>query len=150
MELLEPSTIEAIRFGASWDILDVARIDQGDFEPARLQNLKQRNPVHPSGFHGNRGDATGLQPVGETMQVASKGTKFLDSLGVAISGHTDPMLLRPHIDASGVRMDDRQILGGGCMLRAFFRHMGLQSGVEGESKESFCARIPLEEAYCEG
>src|SRR5262249_18612875 len=141
---------EAIRFGASRDILDVASLDQGDFEPARLKNLKQRNPVHPSGFHDNRGDATGLQPVGETMQVASKGTKFLNRLGIAICGHTDPMLLRPHIDAGGMRMDDRHMLGGGWMLLTFFRHMCLQSGVEGESKESVGARISLEEAHCEG
>ena len=52
MELLPPSTIEAIRFGAARDILDMARIDEGDRKPAGRKHLKQRNPVYPSRFHG--------------------------------------------------------------------------------------------------
>ena len=59
MQPLEPSTIKAIRLRAARDILDVARIDQGDGESAGLETLKQWNPVHPSGFHGDCGDTTG-------------------------------------------------------------------------------------------
>jgi hypothetical protein len=71
------------------------------------------------------------------MQVAGKGAKFLDGLGIAIGGDTDPMLFRPHIDASGMRMDDEHIVGHGLGLLAFFGHRFLQSGAErGEQGET--------------
>jgi hypothetical protein len=40
MELLQPSTIKAIRFGASRDILDVAGVDQSHLKATGLKNLK--------------------------------------------------------------------------------------------------------------
>ena len=134
MQPLQPSTIETIRFRTARDILDVACIDEGDRKPAGLKNLKQRNPVHPSGFHGDGSDTTGFQPVGQTMQVTGKGATFLDRLGIAICGHTDPMLLSTHIDAGGMRMDERHILGKGRGFLAFFGHTFLQSGAEREEQ----------------
>jgi len=43
---LEPPTIEAIRFRASWHLLDVTGIDQSDLKAAGFEHLKQGNPVH--------------------------------------------------------------------------------------------------------
>ena len=46
-------------------ILEMARIDEEHLEAAGLQDLVDRNPVHPGGFHGHTGHATGRQPIGE-------------------------------------------------------------------------------------
>ena len=64
------------------------------------------------------------------MQVTGKGANLLDRLGIAVRGHTDPMLLSAHIDAGGMRMDDGHVLGRGRVLLTFFRHTFLQSGEE--------------------
>ena len=130
LQPLPPSTIEAICCRASRHVLDVAGIDQGDCKPAGLKHLKQRNPVHPCRFHDNGGDATGGQPIGQTREVTRQGAQFLDRLGIAIGGDADPMLLSPHIDAGGMRMDHGHHLGRGRILLAFFRHTFLQSGAE--------------------
>jgi hypothetical protein len=137
MQLLEPATIEAIRFRAPRHIFDVARIDEGNLKASGLQNLKERDPVYPGGFHHDCRNPTGRSPGGEPMQVAGKRAQFLDGLGIAIGGDTDPMFFRPHIDASGMRMDDEHILGHGLGLLAFVGHMFLQSGAErGEQGET--------------
>ena len=54
------------------------------------------------------------------MQVTGKRTTFLDRLGIAIRGHTDPVLLSSHINAGGMRVDEGHMLEGGCGLLAFF------------------------------
>jgi hypothetical protein len=47
MELLQPLRIVHVRLPPG-DVLDVARVDQQHLEPARFENLKDRNPVHAS------------------------------------------------------------------------------------------------------
>jgi hypothetical protein len=106
MQLLEPSTIEAIGFRTPRDIFDVARMNEGDLKASGLKDLKQRNPVHPSGFHHDGGNPASGSPIREPMQVAGKGAQFLDRLGVAICRDTYPVLCRPDIDARGIRMDE--------------------------------------------
>src|SRR6266446_6651615 len=69
------------------------------------------------------------------MQITGKRAKFLDRLGIAIRGHTDPVLLSPHIDAGGMWVENGHIVGRGCVLLAFFSHTFfghtfLQSGSE--------------------
>jgi hypothetical protein len=128
MELLQPSTIKAIGFWASRDILDVAGVDQGHLKATSLKNLKQRNPVYARRFHHDRRDPTGCQPVGETIQITGKGTKFLDRLAITVCRHTDPMLLSAHIDACGMGMNKGHVLGSGFGLLAFVGHRCLQSG----------------------
>jgi len=59
MQLLEPSTIEAIRFRTPRDIFDVAGIDESDLKASGLEDLKQWNPVHPGGFHHDCGNPAG-------------------------------------------------------------------------------------------
>ena len=62
-QLLEPPTIEAIRFWASRHVLDVAGIDQGDRQPAGRAELPHWHPVHARGFPSHRSDMTGREPV---------------------------------------------------------------------------------------
>ena len=55
MQLLEPSTIEAIRCRAPRHIFDVSRIDEGDLKASGLQNLEAWEPGDPGGFpHAGR------------------------------------------------------------------------------------------------
>jgi hypothetical protein len=137
LQLLEPSTVEAIRFRAPRHIFDVSRIDEGDRKASGLQNLEEWAPVYPGGFHHDGRQPTGREPGGEPRQVAGKRAQFLDGLGLAIGGDTDPRLFRPHIDASGMRMDAEHMLGHGLGLLAFFGHTFLQSGAErGEQGET--------------
>src|SRR5213080_3408740 len=68
------------------------------------------------------------------MQVTGKRTQFLDRLGIAVRGHTDPVCLSPHINAGGMRVDEGHMLEGGRVLLAFFRHTFLQSGGEREEQ----------------
>jgi len=45
MELLQPLRIIHIRLPTG-DVLDVARVDQQHLESPRVEDLKDRNPVH--------------------------------------------------------------------------------------------------------
>src|SRR5262249_61237402 len=56
--------------------------------------------------------------------------KFLDRLGIALRGHTDPVLLSSHIDACGMWMEKGHIFECARVLLAFFSHTCLQSGEE--------------------
>ena len=47
MQLLEPSTIEAIGFRTPRDIFGVARMNKGDLTASGLKDVKQGNPVTP-------------------------------------------------------------------------------------------------------
>lgn len=130
MQPLQPSTIAASRFRASRDSLDVTSLDEGACKPTGCKKLKQGHPGHPRGCHDDRGDPTGRQPIGQPMQVTGKRAKFLDGLGIAIGGHTDPVLFSPDIDAGGMRVDDGHSLDSGRVRLALFRHTFLQSGAE--------------------
>jgi hypothetical protein len=130
MELLPPSTIEAIGFRTARHVLGVACIDESDLEASGLEALKQWEPVYSRRFHDDRGAPTGGQPIGQTMQVTGKGTKFLNRVGIAIGGDAAPMLLSPYIDAGGMWVDEGHRLGRGRVLLAFFRQTFLQSGAE--------------------
>lgn len=149
MQLLEPPTIQAIRFRAARDMLDVTSIDQGDRKPAGLEHLKERDPVHPGGFHGDCSDTTGRSPVRQTMQVTGKGAQCLDRLGIAIGGYTDPMLFSPHIDAGGMRMKDGQVVGSGLVLLAFCGQRFLQSGEE-RGEQGKTGILPSKDTMGEG
>src|SRR5712691_5501039 len=45
LELVPPSTIEAIRCGAARDMLDMAGVDEGNRKPAGLEDLQEGHPV---------------------------------------------------------------------------------------------------------
>jgi hypothetical protein len=64
------------------------------------------------------------------VPVSGQRAKFLDSLGIAIRGHTAPVLLSPHIDASSMRVEEGHMFGHGLVLLACLGHMFLPSGAE--------------------
>src|SRR3989338_4768851 len=51
-------------------------VDEQDGEAARFQQLEQRNPVHAGGFHGDRVDAAGFEPVGQGVEVDREAPKL--------------------------------------------------------------------------
>jgi hypothetical protein len=137
MELVQPSTIKAIRFGASRAMLDVAGVDHSNLKAPGRTHRKAWHPVYARRFHHDRGAPTGRQPVGEPIHVTGKGTKFLDRFALTVCRHTDPMLLSSHLEAGGMGMHEGQVLGSGLGLLAFVGHMCLQSGYRwGRAKEN--------------
>jgi hypothetical protein len=130
LERVPPSTIAAIRCGTARDMLDMAGVAPGNRKPAGLADLQEGNPVHAGGCHRHRGDTTGRSPISQTRQVAGKRAQCLHRLGLAIGGHTDPMRLRSHINAGGMPVEHRQVLGSGWVLLAFFGQTFLQTGSE--------------------
>jgi hypothetical protein len=111
MQALEPLAIEPIGFRSAGDALRLAGIDQEDLPPPALSQFKQGNPVDPSGFHGDRGDPTVEEPVGEGFKVGSEGAETTHGLGVAIRRHSDPVLGFADVDASGMGVTDLEGFG---------------------------------------
>ena len=64
VQLLNPLAIEHVAL-ATGHMLEMPTIDQKHFEAARFEHFKDRNPVDARGFHGDRVDATGDQPIGQ-------------------------------------------------------------------------------------
>src|SRR5262249_15854520 len=94
-------------------------LDQPDLKAAGLQQLVQRDPVDASRFHGHRGDAALLQPVGDGKQVAGIGPEAANVAGQTTvragrrwpdargwdAGHVH---IRMHVNAGGVGVEDGQ------------------------------------------
>ncbi len=104
MQLLEPLRVIDVRL-PPWHLLDVAGIDQHDLEAASLKDLEYGNPVHARGFHGDRRDPDGMQPVGERVQVTTKRREGPDRCRVTVRCNRHDVMCRPDIDTGGVRID---------------------------------------------
>jgi hypothetical protein len=81
-QLLQPLAVQHVGL-APRDVLDVARVDQQHREAARLEQLKQSNPVHPGGFHRHRIHPAGLEPIGQGVQVDGEAGKLAFSSRVS-------------------------------------------------------------------
>jgi hypothetical protein len=64
---LQRLAIEHLALGPAWDMPRLARLDQQHFEAARLQQLKQWDPVDAGRFHDDGPDAAGRQPIGQEL-----------------------------------------------------------------------------------
>ena len=111
MQALQPLAIEPIGFRAARDALGWARVDQEHLQALGLSQFKQGNPVDPGGLHGDGGDATGEEPVGEGVEGGGAGAETADGLGVAARGHGNPVLRLANVDASGVGVVDLEGVG---------------------------------------
>jgi hypothetical protein len=83
VQLLEPLRVIHVRL-PSRHLLDIAGIDQHDFEPAGLKDLEHGNPVHTRGLHRDGRDTDGVQPVGERVQVTTEGAERPDRCRVPV------------------------------------------------------------------
>ena len=111
MQALQPLAIEPIGFRSAGDALGLAGIDQEDLHAPGFQEFKEGNPVDPGGFHGDGGDATVDEPVGQGVEVGGEGAETAHGLGVAPRGHGDPVLGFADVDASGVGVADLEGVG---------------------------------------
>ena len=99
---LPPRAIEPIGFGAAGDALGLAGIDQEHLQASGLSQFTQGNPVDPSGFHGDSGDAPVDEPIGQGGKSSGEGADTAHGLGVAPRGHGDPGLGFADVEARGV------------------------------------------------
>ena len=108
MELLKPLGILYIALAAR-DMLNVARIHEQDLEASSFQQLEDRNPVHARRFHGDRRDASCLEPIGQSMKIAAERPEGPHRLFIAVGGHGDDMERRPDIEPSRIRVDRAEL-----------------------------------------
>ena len=83
MQLPQPLTVFDVALAAG-DMFDVAGVDEQDFDPAGFEDVGDRDPVDPSGLHGDARDATREEPVGEALEVGGEGPEGLDGRGVQV------------------------------------------------------------------
>ena len=101
VEFAQPLRVLDIAFAAR-HVLDVARVDEQNLEPARLEDVVDRDPVDPGGFHGDTGDATGNEPVGQPLEVGGEGAERLHRGRVPIGRDRHEMVGRATVDAGDI------------------------------------------------
>ena len=79
-------------------------VDQKDLQSPRLQDLKERDPVHSCRFHRHRLNVAGFQPVCSGVQVFGECREMANRLRIAIRRHGDVDLGGPYIYAGGIRV----------------------------------------------
>jgi hypothetical protein len=93
-------------------MLEVPTVDQVNFEAARFEQIEDRNPIHASGFHGDRVDATGHQPIRQGLQIDREGAKDADIFGGTVRRDAGPDFTGSDVQTGGVRMNDFQVFNG--------------------------------------
>ena len=104
VEILEPLTVLDVGLAAG-EILAMTGIDQADLEASRIEDLEEGNPIDAGGFHGDGGDATGLEPVAQAEQRIGEGRKRTDRFGVGVGRDGDPDFAGTDVDAGGVEVE---------------------------------------------
>src|ERR1700719_3743858 len=107
MQILQPLAIGYVGL-ASRNILYVVGVDQEDLEPSRLQDLKQRDPVHSRRFHGYGLDVARLQPGRRRVQVFRERRETSHRLRISIPRHRDIDLRRSDIYTRSIQVQARQ------------------------------------------
>ncbi|MCY1528338.1 hypothetical protein D9M68_634390 [compost metagenome] len=88
----------------------VARIGQHHVQTVTLENLVDRNPIHPGRLHRHRGDSQLDQPIGHALQVGGKRLEGLHRLFGEIDGHCHHMEARTDVDAGRTLVNHWQTL----------------------------------------
>ena len=104
VELAQPLTVLDIALAAG-DVFDVPGVDEQDLETPRFEDVVDRNPVDPGGFHGDAGDATRDEPVGQALEVRGEGPEGLDGGRVPIGRHGDVVLGRAAVDTGDIDLN---------------------------------------------
>ena len=112
VQLLQPLAVHDIGLAAG-DVLHMTRVDEHHVEAAGFEDLVERNPVDPGGFHRHSSDAAGGKPVGEAMEIRREGRERAHRSRLTIGRDGDIMLLGSAIDAGGIRVDALQQRGVG-------------------------------------
>jgi hypothetical protein len=109
VELLDPLTVEHVSLAAR-DVLHATGIDEADLEEAFFEDLEEGDPVDAGGLHGDGGDATGGEPVGEGVEVGGEGFEFADVLPMGIGAGRDggEVGVGADVDAGGMGVELRE------------------------------------------
>ena len=113
VELAQPLTVLDITLPTR-HVLDVAGVDEQDREPARLEDVVDRDPIDAGGFHGDTGDATGDEPVGQPLEVGGEGPERLHRGRVPIGRDGHEMVGRATVDAGDIDLQALENRRGGA------------------------------------
>jgi hypothetical protein len=86
------------------NVLDMAGVDQANFNAVSLQHLKKWNPVNPSRFHGDGLDLTLLKPVAQGLQIMGEYPEAAHRTLIPIRRHRYPMGAGSHIDSGSIEV----------------------------------------------
>ena len=87
MKTLQPLCVTDVGLAAG-NVFGVPGIDQRHREPALFQDLVDRNPIDPGGFHDDRLDPALFEPVGQPMQIGGEGIERPDRFGIPVRAAT--------------------------------------------------------------
>jgi len=104
VELLEPLGVVHVGLPAR-DILDVARIHQQHLKAAGFEDLEDRNPVHARRLHRDRRDTSLLEPIGQSVEIATERPERANRCVVSITRHRDDVESGADIDAGSLWVD---------------------------------------------
>jgi len=104
VELLDPLAVEDISLAAG-DVLDVSGVDEEDLKTAFIEDFKDGDPVDAGGLHGHGVDATGQEPIGQSMQGTGIGLEGPDGLGTTVFRHSGIDFRGADVETGGVEID---------------------------------------------
>src|SRR5215472_12295642 len=87
VQKLDPLTFMPVGASARY-VLHMSCIHHTSSDSMGLQDLVNRNPVDAGTLHSHRGDATSCQPVGQCVQIGSKGLEDSYRLLVSVRWHS--------------------------------------------------------------
>src|SRR5712664_1097076 len=108
MELLQPLRIVHVGL-SSGHVLHVARVHKKHLKPARLQDLKDRDPVHAGRLHRDRLDAHAAEPVRHPVEIAAEAPKRANGLLILIAAHRDDVKRRSDVQPCRVLIEREQL-----------------------------------------
>jgi hypothetical protein len=107
VELADPLAVRHIALAPGY-ILQVARIDEQDLEPACLEEFVDGDPVDACGLHRDARDTACGEPLRQPPQIAREGLERLHRVAVAIRRHGHEMLRGAAVNARDIRIDALQ------------------------------------------
>ena len=115
MQLLDPLAVEDVGL-ATGDILDVTGVDEEDLKATLLEDLKGGDPVDAGGLHGHGVDATGQEPIGQSMQGTGIGLEGPDGLGTTVFRHSGIDLSRADVETGGIDLRASSLTTFCCLV----------------------------------
>ena len=113
--MLDPLAVEDVGL-ATGDILDVTGVDEEDLKAALLEDLKDGDPVDAGGLHGHGVDATGQEPIGQSMQGTGIGLEGPDGLGTTVFRHSGIDLSRADVETGGIDLRASSLTTFCCLV----------------------------------